>query len=150
MLPDDPCEGDSGGGFREELLHFYVREDDVWGSLQRFVVAALEAVAFLRRTDEGAHFRQEMFDFDRGGFQVFIEKLVDPYDHLGERVKPGEPGVVEHQLQQLSGGAYAAVYPFVGQLLGDDESLVKTQQPAAEIQQDMPERFRCFRRRRIE
>lgn len=59
-------------------------------------------------------------------------------------MEPGKPGIVEHQLEQLSGGADATVDAFVGQLLGDDEGLVQSQQTATEIHQDMPEGFRCF------
>lgn len=80
MLPHDRREGDLGGGFSEELLHFYVREDDVRGSLQGFIIATLEAIAFFRRTNEGAHFRYEMLDLDGRGFHLLVEEFIDAYD----------------------------------------------------------------------
>ena len=53
------------GDLGQEFLDFDVGEDDVRISLKGFVVAPLETVSFLRRTDEGAGFYQKVLHLNK-------------------------------------------------------------------------------------
>jgi len=53
------------GDLGQEFLHFDVGEDDVGLPLKGFVVTPFETVAFLRRTDEGSGFYQEVLHLNK-------------------------------------------------------------------------------------
>ena len=74
-----------------------------------------------------------MLDFHHRQFFLVIQEFIEPDDLLRNRVQPCEPGIVENQLQQLAGGIDTAVDAFVGELFGDDQCLVETQETLADF-----------------
>ena len=119
-----------------------MREDDIRRPLQGFIVTALETVTFLGRTKHGASLCQEFLrGFDRS-VVLFFQDDVDLHDEVGQWVKPGEPGIVHHELQELSRRGNAPINAFIRHLFGNNEGFVQTQQTLSKVFQAMTQAFR--------
>ena len=108
-------------------------QDHVRCPLQCFIVAAFKTIALLGGTQHRARFRQEVLCRFQGRVVLIFEDDIDADDEVLQGVKPGEPGIVHDQLQQLSRRGDAPVDAFIGDLFGDDEGLVQAKQAVAEV-----------------
>lgn len=118
--------GGRGAGRAQEFFDAGVSQDDIRRPLQGLIVTAFEAITFFRRTQHRAGFREEFLRRFYSGVVLIFEDDVDAYDKVRQRVKPGEPGVIHDELQQLPGGGDAPVNPFIGELLGDNQRFVQS------------------------
>lgn len=135
-------EPSSQRGQNQQFLHFAVGHHDIGRALKRFIITPLEAVAHFRRSNEPPDFSHENGDILRRDGFISIHQLIDSDDHVGERMKPGEPGIVHHQLKQLSGRIDSSVDAFKRQLLGHDQRFVKAQKPVAHVGQRLSQWIR--------
>jgi len=51
---------------------------------------------------------------------VIFEQLIDPDQHIGDGMKPREPGIALKQFQQAVHRLNRAIDTFIGLLFGDD------------------------------
>ncbi|HET7248311.1 MAG TPA: hypothetical protein VFI79_00580 [Gemmatimonadales bacterium] len=77
--------------------------------------------------------REERFREARFRRPRVVEKFVDLYDELGNRTQPGEPGIVNHELQQRSAPFDAGVLPLVSDPLLVQQGCMYAQQTSAGI-----------------
>ena len=67
-----------------------------------------------------------MRDDFRGNLKrVVVQELIDPEQQIQQGAKPCEPGIAEHQLDQLICGADAAVDTFVGESLRHNQRAIE-------------------------
>lgn len=91
------------GDFCQKPLHFDVGEDHVGLTLEGFVVAPFKSISFFRGADEGSGFNQKVLHLNKRELRLIIQEFVNTDDQLRERVKPGKPRIVQHQVQEFAG-----------------------------------------------
>ena len=72
------------GDFGEKFFDFDMGEDDVGLPLKRFVITPFEAIAFLRRTDEGSGFYQKVLHLNKREIRLIVQEFVNTDDQLRE------------------------------------------------------------------
>lgn len=107
-------------------------EDHIGGPLESFVIAAGESIALNRWAEQGADFCQHEFDVDDGVLLLVVQQLIDPNDQLRERMEPGEPAIVQDQLEELAGRIHTTVNAFVSHTLRFDERFVQVQEGSSQ------------------
>lgn len=80
-----------------------------------------------------ASFRQQVLRGFNRRVLVIFEHDIDANDEMRQGVKPGEPGVVHDELQELPGRGDASVNAFIRELFGDDQGLVQAEEAVAEV-----------------
>src|SRR5437667_7951442 len=98
----------------EDPDHVAMREHRPGIALHHLEVAARKAYAVLRRGDQLASLSDQTVGVGRSGRFFQLQRLVDEDDELRQVVQPGEPWVVEHQIEILSGAGDALDIPLVG------------------------------------
>ncbi len=107
-----------------------VGEHHFRSAIEGLVVGALESVALDRRAGQRVHFCHKVFDVFLGDVKrVVVQELIDPEQQIQHRAEPCEPGVVEHQLDELVGRADAAMDAFVGELFRRNQCAIERAKP---------------------
>ncbi len=110
-------------------------EDDHWLSLQGFEVAAREPVPFFRRREQLFDLIGERRRIDANRTTFPAHRFVDPDDQAGQRVQPCEPGIVDHELQEVADRTDAASVHLIRRPRIVEQHFVQVQELAAELDQ---------------
>lgn len=70
---------------------------------------------------------------------VIFEQLIDPDQHIGDGMKPGEPGIALKQFQQAVHRLNRAIDTFIGLLFGEDQRAVKPDEAFSDREDGAPE-----------
>ncbi len=123
------CAEELRGFCQQDARDLEVGEDHFRGSIESLVVGALESVALDRRAGQGAHLCHKVFDIFMGDVKrVVVQELIDPEQQIQHGAEPCEPGIVEHQLDELVRRADAAVDAFVGELFRHNQRAIERQE----------------------
>ena len=81
-----------------------VGHDDIRIALQRIKIVLGKAVAFLGGDQQPAGLQHQGCGGFRGErFPFGVQRLIHRDDEQGERMQPGEPGIIREQLQEMIG-----------------------------------------------
>jgi len=123
---------------QQDLFDMEVGEHHLRGSLEGLVVGTLESVAFDRGLQQETDLLKQVVDvFFRGIESFVVQQVVDFDQDVRQGVQPGEPGVLQHQLEEQFGRADVPMNVLVGLLFCRNEFQVQCQKLSAQVQQPM-------------
>jgi hypothetical protein len=122
----------------QQLSYMKVSEHDIGSPLERFIVGSFESFSFDGWMKQAVNFSQEMRDIVAGDVtRIVLQQVINADKQIGDRVQPGEPGVLLEQLDQHFHGLHGSTHAFIGLLLRKNEGTVKPDE-AFPHRQDSP------------
>ena len=128
------------GSFGEQLPQSKMCEHHIGSPIERFIVRPFKTFTFYRWMEKDIDFMNEMRNVILSDVAaVIFEQLIDPNQHIGDGMKPCEPGIALKQFQQAVHRLNRTDDAFIGLLFGDDQRAVQPNEALSDREDCAPE-----------